>query len=69
MLCDNVLYDGMVAGETEIRNHKGGLVKKLDMFLRALMADATLLSSVLPVGDGISFSIKQQTAVADSERT
>ena len=58
LFCDNVLYEGMVAGEKEIKNHKGGLVKKLDLFLHKLMADRTLCSSVLPVGDGVSFSIK-----------
>ena len=58
LFCDNVLYEGMVSGEKEIKNHKGGLVKKLDLFLHKLMADRTLCSSVLPVGDGVSFSIK-----------
>ena len=58
MLCDNVLYEGMVSGEKEIKNHKGGLVKKLDLFLHKLMADKSLVTSVLPVGDGVSLSIK-----------
>lgn len=58
LLCDNVLYEGMVSGEKEIKNHKGGLVKKLDLFLRKLMADKSLVTSVLPVGDGVSLSIK-----------
>ena len=58
MFCDNVLYEGMVSGEREIKNHKGGLVKKLDLFLHKLMADKSLVTSVLPVGDGVSLSIK-----------
>ncbi|MDE7395351.1 MAG: O-methyltransferase [Clostridiales bacterium] len=62
LFCDNVLYEGMVSGEREIKNHKGGLVKKLDLFLHKLMADRTLCSSVLPVGDGVSFSIKTKEA-------
>ena len=53
-----MLYEGMVSGEKEIKNHKGGLVKKLDLFLRKLMADKSLVTSVLPVGDGVSLSIK-----------
>lgn len=61
LFCDNVLYEGMVSGEKEIKSHKGGLVGKLDLFLHKLMADETLLSSVLPVGDGVSLSIKQNT--------
>lgn len=58
LFCDNVLYEGMVAGEREIKNHKGGLVKKLDLFLHKLISDRTLTTSVLPVGDGVSLSIK-----------
>lgn len=58
LFCDNVLYEGMVSGEKEIKNHKGGLVGKLDLFLHRLMQESTLLSSVLPVGDGVSLSIK-----------
>ncbi len=58
LFCDNVLYEGMVSGEREIKNHKGGLVKKLDLFLHKLMNDVTLDTSILPVGDGVSLSIK-----------
>lgn len=58
LFCDNVLYEGMVSGEREIKNHKGGLVKKLDLFLHKLMEDGSLLTSVLPVGDGVSLSVK-----------
>lgn len=58
LFCDNVLYEGMVSGEKEIKNHKGGLVKKLDLFLHKLMRDTTLQTSILPVGDGVSLSIK-----------
>ncbi len=59
LVCDNVLFNGMVAGETEIARHKGGLVKKLDSFLRELMKRQDLTSSIIPVGDGISVSIKR----------
>ena len=58
LVCDNVLYEGMVSGEREIKNHKGGLVKKLDLFLHKLMKDETLDTSILPVGDGVSLSRK-----------
>ena len=68
LFCDNVLYEGMVSGEREIKNHKGGLVKKLDLFLHKLMVDRTLCSSVLPVGDGVSFSIKTNKATKQESR-
>ena len=63
MFCDNVLYEGMVSGEREIKNHKGGLVKKLDLFLHKLMEDGSLLTSVLPVGDGVSLSVKTEESL------
>lgn len=66
LFCDNVLYEGMVSGERSIGNHKGGLVGKLDLFLHKLMADETLLSSILPVGDGVSLSIKQSIGGGES---
>ena len=59
LFCDNVLYEGMVSGEQAIKNHKGGLVKKLDVFLHKLIEDPVLSTSILPVGDGVSFSIKE----------
>ncbi|MCI8412855.1 MAG: O-methyltransferase [Clostridia bacterium] len=65
LFCDNVLYEGMVSGEKEIKNHKGGLVKKLDLFLRNLMKDSSLCSSVLPVGDGVSLSIKTREYIGE----
>ncbi|MCI8595671.1 MAG: O-methyltransferase [Clostridia bacterium] len=63
LFCDNVLYEGMVSGEREIKNHKGGLVKKLDLFLHKLMEDGSLLTSVLPVGDGVSLSVKTEESL------
>ncbi len=57
LVCDNVLFNGMVTGEQPIAHKKGGIVRKLDAFLRALMADTSLSTSILPVGDGLSFSI------------
>ena len=56
LLCDNVLYNGMVAGETET-GKKAGLVKRIEEFLELICRDERLITSVLPVGDGMSFSI------------
>lgn len=64
LFCDNVLYNGMVSGENEITNHKGGLVKKLDLFLHKLAADRSFVTSILPVGDGVSLSIKKSSEVS-----
>lgn len=59
LVCDNVLYNGMVSGENTNLNKQGGIVKKLDLFLHTLLNDKTLTSSILNVGDGLSVSIKE----------
>ena len=58
LICDNVLFRGMVTGDRRIKSRKRTLVKKLDMFLRALSADSSLMTSIVPIGDGISISLK-----------
>lgn len=59
LLCDNVLFNGMVDGSGTLQYKKLSIVRKLDEFLRALMRDPDLCSSILPVGDGVSLSIKK----------
>lgn len=59
LLCDNVLYNGMVAGETETQKSKSTIINGLDKFLTALRDDEDFTTSILPVGDGMSLSIKR----------
>lgn len=59
LFCDNVLYDGMVSGEIEVPKKKLGLVKKIDLFLKTLCDDESFSTSILPIGDGVSLSIKK----------
>lgn len=58
LLCDNILFNGMVTGEQQIGKNKNTIVEKLDLFLKTLFMDDDFASSILPVGDGLSFSIK-----------
>ena len=60
LFCDNVLFNGMVAGEQEVGKKKNSIVEKLDLFLKTLFADGDFSSSILPVGDGVSLSIKKK---------
>lgn len=57
LLCDNVLFNGMVSGENETPKKKATIVVALDKFLKTLMKDQGLVTSVLPVGDGVSLSV------------
>lgn len=57
LLCDNILFNGMVT-EFSTAGKKLSIAKKLDQFLHTLMNDPDFITSILPVGDGLSLSIK-----------
>ncbi len=59
LLCDNVLFNGMVSGESDIEHSKLSIINRLDEFLRALTNDDNFTTSILPVGDGMSLSIRK----------
>ena len=59
LLCDNVLFNGMVSGEKELVKKKATIVNALDLFLRAVTADEDFMTSVLPVGDGVALCIRK----------
>ena len=59
LVCDNVLFRGMVTGDKKVTSRKRTLVKKLDAFLHSLYADESLITTVLPIGDGVSISYKK----------
>ena len=58
LLCDNVLFNGMVAGTEEFQRKKATIINGLDRFITAICNDEDFETSVLPVGDGMSLSIK-----------
>ncbi len=57
LLCDNVLFNGMVSGESETVRKKATIVNALDLFLRTIASDEDFMTSILPVGDGVSLSL------------
>ncbi len=58
LLCDNVLFNGMVAGTEDFQHKKATIINGLDKFITAICTDEELMTSVLPVGDGMSISIR-----------
>ena len=58
LFCDNVMWNGMVTGDEETPRKKSTIVNGLDRFISAVCDDERLMTSLLPVGDGISISIK-----------
>ena len=60
LLCDNVLFNGMLSGDTEIIQKKNTIVVKIEEFLQALYNKDNYITSIIPVGDGLSLSIKTE---------
>lgn len=59
LIADNVLFNGMVDGSEELQQKKATIVDGLKKYLQAVFADKDMISSVLPVGDGLCVSIKR----------
>jgi predicted O-methyltransferase YrrM len=59
LICDNVLFYGMVAKDSLIQKRKITIVKRLRKFLRILTEHPILDTTIIPIGDGISVSIKK----------
>ena len=58
LICDNVLYKGMTADDAHVVRRKITIVNRLREFIDTLCAHPQLKSSVLPLGDGVTLSVK-----------
>jgi predicted O-methyltransferase YrrM len=58
LIADNVLFRGMVSGADKLIRRKITIVKRLRKFLIAINNREDIISSVLPIGDGVSVSVK-----------
>ena len=59
LVTDNVLYKGMVANDDLLILRKKTIVKRLRMYLDAISHDEELESVVIPIGDGVSLTVKK----------
>lgn len=59
LICDNVLYKGMTATDSLVIRRKITIVKRLRKFINALTERADMETSVLPVGDGVTLTVKR----------
>lgn len=64
-ICDNVLFRGMVAEKSLLIRRKITIVKRLRKFLSFISEHEALQTVVIPIGDGVSISIKQKEAILD----
>lgn len=58
IICDNVLYKGMVADDTILEKKKKSIVYNLRNFMEELHQSDCYATAVLPVGDGVSLSVR-----------
>lgn len=57
-VCDNVLFRGMVAERSLLIRRKITIVKRLKKFLGFISSCESLNTAIIPIGDGVSVSIK-----------
>ncbi|SHG91204.1 Predicted O-methyltransferase YrrM [Anaerosphaera aminiphila DSM 21120] len=53
IICDNVLFKGMIANQELVKRRKITIVKRLRSFLKRIKEDEIYISSIIPIGDGI----------------
>ena len=52
IVCDNVLFRGMIANQDLVKRRKITIVKRLRKFLKDIKDDERFYSSIVPIGDG-----------------
>ena len=60
LVCDDVLFYGMVAKDELIHRRKITIVKRMRKFLRTLVDYPGLDTAIVPIGNGISVSVKKE---------
>ena len=62
IVCDNVLFKGLVFDNEALttRHRYKTIVTRLNRFLNELMTNSNYLSSIIPIEDGLSLSIKKK---------
>jgi len=59
LISDNVLYKGMTADDEHVIRRKITIVKRLRRFISAQMQRTELETVILPLGDGVTVSVKK----------
>ena len=56
IIADNVLFRGMVASDDLVKRRKITIVKRMRTYLDLVSQDKDLITSVIPMGDGIAIT-------------
>lgn len=59
IIADNVLFRGMVASDDLVERRKITIVKRMRSYLDTISNDKNLLTSVIPMGDGIAVTTRR----------
>lgn len=60
LVCDDVLFYGMVADKSLLNRRKITIVKRMKEFLNDICCRPELSTSILPIGNGMTVSIKKE---------
>lgn len=60
VICDNILYKGMTANDSLVPRKHNAIVGNIRDFLDYLCSHPALTTSIVPIGDGLSLSVKKQ---------
>ncbi len=63
LISDNVLYKGMTASDEYVIRRKITIVKRMRKYLDYLMKHSQLTTSILPIGDGVAISYKNEEEI------
>jgi predicted O-methyltransferase YrrM len=59
IICDNILFRGLVAEDVVDNKRLAPLVHKVKEFNRYMTNHSQLETSIIPIGDGLSFSVRR----------
>lgn len=60
IVSDNVLYKGMVATNLYLVRRKITIVKRMRKYLKHISNDPNVITSIVPIGDGLALSYKKE---------
>lgn len=60
IVCDNVLFRGMVASDDLVKRRKITIVKRLREFLKYITEIKGYTTSIIPIGDGIALIYREE---------
>lgn len=60
IVADNVLFRGMVASDDLVQRRKITIVKRMRKYLELVSKDDELITSIIPMGDGIALTTRRQ---------